>query len=162
MQTQMVSASGKQMLVRYCDSFIFVGDMELLQCLKNYKVMETTTTCVFLSIDINRYRDKLLQDRKFLLYMCRGLADKLNVFEDNQFQNKKTSAKEKVIMYILERNTDGIFKENITKMCDYIDVSYRHIYRIIDDLIVRKRIERCERGYKILSVEELKKEINND
>jgi len=156
MQAHVLSENGKQMLVRHCDDFIFIGDMELLQCVKNFRVIETVTACVFLSIDFNRYRDVLLSDRKFLLYLCRGLADKLNVFEEVQFRNRSVSAKEKVIAYILEKSKNGIFKEKITKMCDRVGVSYRHIYRIIDELMEEGLLERTNEGYHIVSEEQLK------
>lgn len=157
MQVNALAENGKYVPVRYCDELIFFGEMELLGYKHHSKVIETETECTFLGIDLSLLRDVLLQDRKYLFFICQSLAEKLNNTECLQLRNTTNPAPQKVAAYLLKKNKYGIFKENIQKACEDIRVSRRHFYRILDTYIAAGYIERTKRGYLVKNIEELER-----
>ena len=148
--------NGEQMLLRYCDSFIFLGDMEFLGYEDRSVITETATTCLFVALDLTLLRDKLLMDSKFLLYIGKNLAEKINYFARNQFHNKLINPRQKVVSHIIQVGGDcGYFRENLRKTAEKLDISYRHLHRILAELVAEGVLERSERGYEIRKIKRL-------
>lgn len=162
MQVNALNENGKYLPIRYCDEMIFFGEMELLGYTQHSKVIEIETECIFLTIDLSLMKDSLLQDRKFLLFMCQNLVEKLNNTECMQLRNETNSAHQKVTACILKKSRYGVFKENIQKTCEDIGVSRRHFYRILNEYIEAGYIERIKKGYLIKNIDELEKNLEKN
>ncbi len=148
-----VTEEGKQMLVRYCDSFISMGDMELLGYSEAAHNIEMNSQCTFLVLDMLLHREALLADSTFMFYIARGLAEKLNYFGTMQFHDKTISAKQKVISQIIAVAGEHLFyKENLRKTAQILSISYRHMHRILSDLVERRVLSRENNGYRILNI----------
>lgn len=147
---------GQQMLVRHCDSFIFLGDMELLGYEEPSNMVETTTECMFVALDVVLLRERLLEDTRFLRFLSASLAEKINYFARSQLHKHTISAHQKVIAYVLEVGGErGYFKKNLRKTAEILDISYRHLHRILGELVEAGVLWRSERGYEIGEIKRL-------
>lgn len=150
LQIHATMENGRQMLVRYCDEFIFFGDMELLGYQTASNMTETTTECLFLAVDISQRKEELLEDKKFLRFLCNSLAEKISYFAGIQFRNRANTPREKVAVHILQSaDEQGYFKENLRKTSEFLAVSYRHLHRILKELVEKGALVRTKRGYLI-------------
>lgn len=152
-----VAENGKQMLVRYCDDFIFLGDMELLGYEEPSNMTETVTECLFLALDMSLMRAELMQDKKFLRFLCGSLAEKISYFASMQFRNRAGSPQQKVAFHILEKLEQGYFKENLRWTAELLDISYRHLHRILGEFVDKGILVRTERGYKAEDMDAMRK-----
>lgn len=152
LQVYATMENGRQMLVRQCEEFIFLGDMELLGYREASNMTETVTECTFLAMDISMCREELMQDRKFLRFLCDSLAEKINYFARIQFRNRANTPREKVAIYILqEADEKGCLRANLRNAAEYLAVSYRHLHRILGEFVEQGILKRAERGYVIVN-----------
>lgn len=150
LQIHATMENGRQMLVRCCDEFIFFGDMELLGYQTSSNMTETMTECLFLALDITRGKAELLEDKKFLRFLCNSLAEKISYFADIQFRNRANTPREKVAVHLLQSADErGYFKENLRKTAEFLAVSYRHLHRILREFVEKGALVRAEGGYLI-------------
>lgn len=148
--------NGEQMLVRHCDEFIFLGDMELLGYQEPSNMTRTDTRCLFVALDLVLLREKLMDDNRFLRFLSSSLAEKINYFAKNQFHNKIITPRQKVVAHVLEvGGAKGFFKENLRKTAEMLDISYRHLHRILSELVEAGVLERSSRGYEVRKVKQL-------
>ena len=118
--------------------------------------MLTVKTKWFVALDLMLLRDKLLMDSKFLLYIGKNLAEKINYFSRNQFHNKLINPRQKVVSHIIQVGGNcGYFRENLRKTAEKLDISYRHLHRILAELVAEGVLERSDRGYKIRKIKRL-------
>lgn len=150
------AADGEQMLVRRCDGFIFLGDMELLGYQEPSNMTRTDTRCLFVALDLGLLQKRLMDDNQFLRFLSRSLAEKINYFARIQFHNKIITPRQKVISHVLEAGGEkGYFKENLRKTAEMLDISYRHLHRILSELVANGVLEHSSRGYEIRKVKRL-------
>ncbi len=148
--------NGEQMLVRCCDSFIFLGDMELLGYQEPSNMIRTDTRCLFVALDIPLLKGRLMEDNRFLRFLSDCLAEKINYLARHQFHNKIITARQKVIAHVLEVGGEkGYFKENLRKTAEILDLSYRHLHRILGELVEDGALERSSRGYELRRIKRL-------
>lgn len=148
--------NGEQMLVRHCDSFIFLGDMELLGYREPSNMTRTDTRCMFVALDIALLKERLLDDNRFLRFLSDNLAEKINYLARHQFHNKIITPRQKVMSHVLEAGGEkGYFKENLRRTAEILDISYRHLHRILSELVEEGVLERSSRGYEIRKVKRL-------
>lgn len=149
-------AGGQQMLVRRCDSFIFLGDMELFGYEEPSNMVETTTACMFVAFDIVLLGERLLEDKRFLRFLGASLAEKMNYFARNQFHRQTISGHQKVISYVLKIGGEhGYFRKNLRQTAEVLGISYRHLHRILGELVEAGVLMRSERGYEIKEIRRL-------
>lgn len=156
LQVYATMENGRQMLVRRCEEFIFLGDMELLGYQEPSNMTETVTECTFLAIDISMCKEELMQDKKFLRFLCDGLAEKINYFAQIQFRNRANTPREKVAIYVLQMaDEQGHFRTNLRNASEFLAISYRHLHRILREFVDKGILKRAERGYVVVKVQEL-------
>ena len=148
--------NGEQMLVRCCDGFIFLGDMELLGYQEPSNMTRTDTRCLFVALDIALLKGRLMEDNRFLRFLSDCLAEKINYLARHQFHNKIITPRQKVVSHVLEVGGEkGYFKENLRKTAEILDISYRHLHRILAELVEDGALGRSSRGYEIRKVKRL-------
>lgn len=154
--------NGAQMLVRYCDSFIFLGDMELLGYPEPSNTVETMSECLFLGIDISMFREELMEDKRFLRFLCDSLAEKINHFEHMQFRNQANSPRQRLAIHILENQRESCFKENLRHTSELLGISYRHLHRLLSEFVEEGILERDSRKYRVVGQQQLREAIRID
>ncbi len=156
-------ANGNRMLLRYCDEFIMIGDMELLGYPDPSNTIVTMSKCTFIGINIADMKNLLMNDSKFLQFLCRNLAEKLVYFASNQRSNRLNTAQQNIAGYILSAaDKKGYFKENLRKVSEVYGISYRHLHRILSDFVDKGILGRSERGYELLNSKALLQIVNQD
>lgn len=122
---------------------------------------ETVTECTFLAIDISKCKEELMQDRKFLRFLCDSLAEKINYFAQIQFRNRANTPREKVAIYVLQiADEQGYFLTNLRNASEFLAISYRHLHRILGEFVDKGILKRAERGYMIAKMQELEQIAN--
>ncbi len=156
-------SNGNSMLIRYCNEFIFLGDMELMEYTEPSNTIQTKTECLCIGIDISTMKNRLLDDNKFLLYLCKSLADKLAYLGSSQRLKQLNSASQNIAEYIIVASeSKGYFKANLKDVASVLGISYRHLHRIIGTLVEKNILQRSNRGYEILDMDSLKFLSNPD
>lgn len=150
--------AGNQMLVRQCDQFICLGDMELLGFSEPSNAIEMDSNCLFLALDISLCKEQLMSDVVFLRKLAYGLSEKLNYFARMQFHNKSINPRQRVVSHILFVAGESLFyKENLRKTANVLSISYRHLHRILSELVEKNILVRKNAGYEICDIEMLEK-----
>lgn len=152
--------NGKRILYRFCNAFSVLGEMEFMleeRLRADINTVETVETCVAVIFDYREVVPRLLQDAKFLYFVCQIFAEKLSYFGNMQMVNSLSSAQEKVAIYLVN-STDksGIFCENQGIVAEQLDISYRHLHRILRRFVENGWIARLENGYRILRPDKLR------
>ena len=151
-----LSKDGKQALLDYLNPGEVCGDLELLMNLSEIKKsyydvkMFQSGKCIAIPI---RYVQQVLTSRaQFLLYICTKTMEKLDVSSRGLSKSLVYDAKSRTLGYIDERraaNNDVItFKP--TEVALKLGISYRHMCRILDELVAEGYVEKTPGGLKVL------------
>lgn len=159
-----IVSNGKSMLIRYCNEFIFLGDMELMEYSTDHSCnTHTKTECLCIGIDIFSMRNYLLDDNKFLRFLCKSLAEKLSCFAGSQRSKQLNSVMQNLAEYItVTSECKGYFKENLNDVASILGISYRHLHRTLSTLVEKNILNRSNRGYEIVDMKALRSLSNPD
>ncbi|MDU2680639.1 MAG: transcriptional regulator YeiL [Clostridium sp.] len=135
-------SNGKTLLICFYNSVKMIGDIEFMKlepANSNIQVLEDSY-CI--GISIQKVREYLLDDVKFLRFMCESLSEKLKKLSKNSSINLLYPLENRLASYILatgERvNVNGvdvlIFDENLTEIAKLLGTSYRHLLRTLKSL----------------------------
>lgn len=146
-------SNGKSLLLCFYQEFKVLGDLEVVDAIPaetNVQAIEDTC-CV--GISYPNVRKYLLEDTKFLRYVCSSLGGKLNRCSKNSSINLLYPLENRLASYIYatgERITTkssgnvGMektlirFHENLTEIAELLGTSYRHLIRTLSDF--------CDKG----------------
>lgn len=81
--------NGRTSLINFLNAPCFVGEMELLGAQETANGVTAITPCTCYEIHINECRDKILNDTKFLRYLCLFLSQKAIGNTYNYSKNQK-------------------------------------------------------------------------
>ncbi|WFR59297.1 cyclic nucleotide-binding domain-containing protein [Anaerocolumna sp. AGMB13025] len=155
-------SNGKSLLLCFYQDFMVLGDMELIgsqTAVTNIQVIEDTY-CIGLAF--NRVRSILIEDTKFLKFICGSLGNKLYRCSKNSSINILYSLENRLASYIYttgeriiipgNKESKIIFRENLTEIAEVLGTSYRHLLRTLSEL--------CKKG--ILYKEEDRYEVTDE
>jgi CRP/FNR family transcriptional regulator, putaive post-exponential-phase nitrogen-starvation regulator len=141
-------SNGKSLLLCFYQDFKVLGDLEIFgsqTAVTNIQVIEDTY-CI--GIPIEKVKTYLLEDAKFLRFICSSLGEKLYRCSKNSSINLLYSLENRLASYIYttgervsisdKQNTKIIFKENLTEIAELLGTSYRHLLRTLKAL--------CQKG----------------
>lgn len=151
-----LSKDGKQALLDYLNAGEVCGDLELLLNLaeikKSYYDVKMFKAGKAVAIP-SRYVQQVLTGRaQFLLYICTKTMEKLDVSSRGLSKSLVYDAKSRTLGYIDEhRSTDGdVIAFKPTEVALKLGISYRHMCRILDELVSEGVVEKVSGGLKIL------------
>lgn len=158
-------SNGKSLLLCFYQGFKVLGDLEIIDSRKavtNVQAIEDTC-CIGISSD--HVRKHLLEDAKFLRYICSSLGNKLYQCSKNSSINILYSLENRLASYILttdEKKEDNghtviIFDENLTEIAELLGTSYRHLLRTLKTLCSKKIIRKKNNYYEVIDEMELKR-----
>lgn len=151
-------SNGKSLLLSFYDRFRILGDIELM----NFKPASTNVQAVknsyCIGIKIDDARKYLLNDAKFLRFMCNSLVEKLNVCSNNSSINLLYPLENRLASYIVaaaeKESIDGRtfikFNESLTEISELLGTSYRHLLRTFNILTKKGVIIKNNDKYEIL------------
>lgn len=152
------SANGNTLLIAYYTKSGIIGDSELMGNKKTATSSVqaiTYVTCIGIPLDV--YEDYLKNNLEFMNCVGVGLANKLHSSTVRSTLNILNSLDTRLCGYILMTNKNGYFREKLTELSEILGTSYRHLLRTLDKLCSEGILEKANRGYSILDMEEMKK-----
>ncbi|MHB8132048.1 MAG: transcriptional regulator YeiL [Mobilitalea sp.] len=158
-------SNGKSLLLCFYQGFKVLGDLEcidLKNAASNVQAIEDTY-CIGISFD--NVRAHLLNDAKFLRFICSSLGQKLYQCSKNSSINLLYSLENRLASYIITTGEkiikDGyeriIFNENLTEIAELLGTSYRHLLRTLNILCSKGVISKTNNYYEVIDKDALRK-----
>ena len=158
-------SNGKSLLLSFFKEFKILGDLEIINAKlasSNVQVIEDTY-CIGISLE--NVREYLLNDAKFLRFICNSLGEKLYRCSKNSSINLLYPLENRIASYMIatcERVDDsGLtivkFNENLTEISELLGTSYRHLLRTLNGLSLKGTIKKKNNYYEVIDEENLKK-----
>lgn len=151
--------NGRITLINFLPAPCFIGEMELLDPERLSNGVQAITACDCYAIRLDQCREKLLNDRAFLRYLCRFLSEKASGNTSNYSRNQAYPLKKRLSEFILETAVNGVYREPHGEVAEFLGVTYRHLLYVLAQLVDQGLLEKTVTGYKILDAEGLRRNI---
>lgn len=149
-------SNGKTSILDFLQGDCFIGELELLNVRKSTMGVKALSTCFLLALPIEKYRDRLLADTRFLRKLCMALAKK----EERRIHALSSAQgfplANRLAHFILFTASDGIYNERNADASAYLGVSYRHLTQILGEFTQYGYLMKIQGGYRITNEYALK------
>lgn len=148
-------SNGKSLLLCFYQGFKVLGDLEMINsepASTNVHVIEDTY-CI--GIPTEKVNSCLLDDAKFLRYICNSLGEKLNRCSKNSSINLLYPLENRLASYILATGED--LDESLTEISELLGTSYRHLLRTLNNMCQKGLIKKNNSGFEIIDKKVLTK-----
>lgn len=151
-----LSKDGKQALLDYLNAGEVCGDLELLLNLaeikKSYYDVKVFQSGKAVAIPSRYVQQVLISRAQFLLYICTKTMEKLDVSSRGLSKSLVYDAKSRTLGYIDECLTanGNVITFKPTEVALKLGISYRHMCRILDELVSEGVVEKVPGGLKKL------------
>lgn len=156
--------NGKVSLINFINANDYIGEMELLNDEYYTKGIQASTKTICFALPFYRYREKLLEDTRFLRELTRFLSLKATFMAAKYSQSLAFPLENRLADFILQTADEGVYKEKHVTVCDYLGVSYRHLLHVLTQFCEKNYLQKAGRNYHIKqydSLAELAKVMNN-
>jgi CRP/FNR family putative post-exponential-phase nitrogen-starvation transcriptional regulator len=151
-------SNGKSLLLCFYQGFKVLGDLEAVDRVKAVTNVEAIADTYCVGISYRYVRQFLLEDAKFLRYICTSLGGKLSRCSKNSSINLLYPLESRLASYIYttgERVVKGdrtliCFNENLTEIAELLGTSYRHLLRTLSDFCDRKILTKEGSSYLVM------------
>ncbi len=169
-------SNGKSLLLCFYQGFKVLGDLEAVDGVKAVTNVQAIADSLCIGIPYRIVRKNLLEDAKFLRYICSSLGGKLNRCSKNSSINLLFPLENRLASYIYttgERITVKSddkstakkpcisFHENLTEIAELLGTSYRHLLRTFSELCDRKVLKKEGNSY-VVTDEKVLMELSAD
>lgn len=153
------SDEGRKLIIAFTQPFTVLGDIEFVQRKPYLNTVEAITDVKFLALPIEIIHEQGLQHLPFTLYILNEITGKYYANAYSSHFNMLHSVDVRFASYLLSitTETDYVSIHHIRDVADLIGTSYRHLNRIISQLVEQGLIERAQRTIRILNREQLLK-----
>ncbi|MGL4911714.1 MAG: cyclic nucleotide-binding domain-containing protein [Romboutsia sp.] len=154
--------NGRALLFSFYKPSQVIGDLEIAKNQVATGTLEALSTCYCLGINMEYARTELTNDNKFLNFICKSLANKLEGISINSSKNLLYPLESRLASYINElrllKDNECIdeyidFQENLNNVAELLGSSYRHLLRTFNTLCKKGVLEKDDKGYKIVNVD---------
>ncbi|KEZ88155.1 catabolite gene activator protein [Clostridium sulfidigenes] len=148
--------NGKSLLICFYYPLMVLGDLELINFTKATTNMEVIEDAYCIGLSFKKVREKLLNDPKFLRFICSSLGNKMDTSSRNGSINLLYPLENRLASYIMATREEGnrvVFNETLTEIAELLGTSYRHLLRTINNLINREVLKKDNYGYEIINEE---------
>lgn len=152
--------NGKSRLICFVEDFEII-DIIVLLAESDYSthVIAMERVCC-LALDLQVYKNRILNDLKFLQYASKKLAKVVLVNNNITSFNLLYPLETRLATYIVLKSGEMKFQENMTTVAELLGTSYRHLQRILSKFCDQGILKRETNCYKIIEFDHLK-EISN-
>lgn len=153
--------NGKNLVLRYYVSEGLLGDIELMLNMAEADssiIAITEFECV--AIPYYNNIEKLKANNMFLNKLACELSLKLIESSVNCVSAALYTGEERLCTYILQTANNDIFNDTLTDTAASIGMSYRHMFRILNQLCENGILEKKKSGYHIIDRKLLKEKTN--
>lgn len=154
----MFAANGKDLTLCYYISNGILGDVEFVQQNKSASATSIATypsNCIKIPLASNQ--EYLAHNIMFMNLLSTGLSTKLLNSSNAHITSALYSGEERLCSYILMAEHKGLFTEILSDVSKSIGISYRHLFRLLNDMCKKGILEKRESGYMVLDREYLTK-----
>lgn len=156
--------NGKSLLLCFYYSFKVLGDLEFINQHTAVTNVQAVKDAYCIGISVKKTRNQLLEDTKFLRYLCNSLGEKLNRCSRNSSINLLYPLENRLASYIMatgERINDSqsepiSFNENLSELAELLGTSYRHLQRTLNNLTQSGIIEKNNKLFEVINENKLK------
>ncbi len=149
--------NGRISLINFLNAPCFVGEMELLGAQEAANGVIAITPCTCYKIHTNNCRDKILNDTKFLRYLCLFLSQKAISNTYNYSKNQSYPLEVRLANFILLTSCNQMYREKHTEAAEFLGVTYRHLLYVLADFVKRGYLKKNKQGYYIQDLSALRK-----
>ncbi len=150
-----ILGNGKELILNTYETPCPIGEIEFLLEKPVISSVVTQKKSLLLYLPAPGPQKELLADARFLYAVAHSLADNIYQLDLNNSVNLIYSVKERLATYILSVEKNGFFTLNLTTLANSIGTSYRHLLRVVNQLVSGGIIERQHRAYCILDFDGL-------
>ncbi|MCU9613437.1 transcriptional regulator YeiL [Caldibacillus lycopersici] len=147
--------NGKVSLLNFINADEYIGEMELLNDVYYTKGIQASTKTICFAFPFHRYRDRLLEDAKFLRELTKFLSVKATNMAAKYSQSLAFPLENRLADFILQTADRGVYKEKHVTVCDYLGVSYRHLLHVLTQFCEKNYLEKEGRNYRIKQYDSL-------
>lgn len=141
--------NGKVSIINFIEHPCFLGEMELIGAQSESNGVQALTDCCCLAIPLNACKDKILNDIKFLKYLCVFLSMKAICNSSNFTKNLSYPLENRLASFILLTSNNLLYTEKHTEVSEFLGVSYRHLLYVLADFVKKGILKKEDCGYKI-------------
>ena len=149
-----VNQEGKSFILNTIVAPALVGEIELITEDVSFSV-ETIDRCTLIALPLAICREKLLNDRRFLLRLCELLTEKEREHALKLVQYTYYPLENRLSAFILENALNGRLSLRKTVIAESLGVSYRHLETVMKDFIEKGILRKDRFIYTIENKEEL-------
>ena len=154
--------NGKISLINFLEAPCFIGEMELLNETRLPQGVKAISLCKCYRIDVSKCRERMLQDTKFLRYLCNFLSEKATQNTSNYMKNQSYPLKVRLAEFILKMSANGYYREPHTEVAEFLGVTYRHLLYVLAEFVKEGILQKTKYGYWVAEEEKLKEISFND
>lgn len=144
--------NGKHLILCYYVSAGIIGDIELMAGTSTATATVIAITdfeCI--AIPYKNYGTALKMNVEFLNQLGRQLSLKLLESSNSFVSTALYSGEERLCSYILQTSSNGLFSDVLTDVSYSIGMSYRHMFRLLNQLCEDRVLEKQADGYRIVN-----------
>lgn len=109
--------------------------------------------CHCLALSISRFQQELLDDNKFLRYLCKHLGETLHSANQYLLVSQSSSAESKLAAILLASADENyICHLNLSLSAEIIGTTYRHLLRMLNKLCINGVLHKSEKNYRITNL----------
>lgn len=150
--------SGKNLVLCYYVSKGILGDVEMMMGMSEADssiIALTKFECI--AVPYCNNAAKLKENICFLNRIAREISAKLIQSSANHVSAALYSGEERLCTYILQTANNHIFNDTLTDVAASVGMSYRHMFRILNQLCSDGILEKKKSGYHIVDQERLRR-----
>jgi CRP/FNR family transcriptional regulator, putaive post-exponential-phase nitrogen-starvation regulator len=153
----MTLSNGKSLLLCFYQEFKVLGDLEIMESQKAVTNVQVIEDSYCIGIPIAAVKEYLLEDAKFLRFICSSLGNKLTRCSKNSSINLLYSLENRLASYIYttgnriptQEGSKIVFEENLTHIAELLGTSYRHLLRTLTTLCKKNIIKKTGSFYEV-------------
>lgn len=128
-------ANGRVALLDFPAAPCFFGEIELVGGYGGALEIKCLEDSVLLGLSVTEHRERILNDNRFLRYICRYVAQKETKRVAELTNIQAFPLKNRLADYILKCSVRNIYRERKTDAADYLGVSYRHLQQVMGEFV---------------------------
>ncbi|OPJ64614.1 regulatory protein YeiL [Clostridium oryzae] len=147
--------NGRISLINFISSPCFIGEMELIGGQDTTNGITAITPCTCYAIRVKDCKERILNDIKFLRYICLFLSQKAIRNTYNYSKNQLYPLEVRLARFILLTSHNCLYKEKHTEVAEFLGITYRHLLYVLADLVKRGFLSKTKQGYFIQDINAL-------
>lgn len=156
--------NGKSILLRFNKPLSILGDLEFLTGYKVQCNVESLNDTLLIGITMKDLKRHAIDDNSFLKFIIRSLSHKLYTISNSTSINLLYPLESRLASYLLSINSDGVLSSTtheiktmkLTEMAPLLGTSYRHLNRIVNELVSKDVIRKRKGAIIINNLDKLK------